>query len=88
LTSTLIQTYFWIVCIATKVGQARFLKQEITLEIKLLHNYIVKDVFVSNALAQFAMNRTNASEARHITLNGLQNMMVVNDSRPKPLLCK
>lgn len=51
-----------------------------------LQRYKSKDVFLTNALVQFAMNRMNANESRNITLKGVQNMMIGNDTRPKPLL--
>jgi acyl-CoA synthetase (AMP-forming)/AMP-acid ligase II len=51
-----------------------------------LQRYKTKDTFLTNALVQFAMNRMNPSDCRHITLKGVQNMMLANDSRPKPLL--
>ncbi|KAI9483334.1 MAG: hypothetical protein EXX96DRAFT_477885 [Benjaminiella poitrasii] len=51
-----------------------------------LQRYKTKDIFVTNALIQFAMNRMNTNECRHITLKGIQNLMLANDNRPKPLL--
>lgn len=51
-----------------------------------LQKYKTKDAFLTNALVQFAMNRINVNETRHINLNGVQNLMLANDSRPKPLL--
>ncbi|KAI8098165.1 uncharacterized protein B0P05DRAFT_460540 [Gilbertella persicaria] len=51
-----------------------------------LQRHKVKDAFLTNALVQFAMNRMNANDSRHITLKGVQNLMLANDNRPKPLL--
>ncbi|KAI8647924.1 hypothetical protein BD408DRAFT_407997 [Parasitella parasitica] len=51
-----------------------------------LQRYKTKDAFLTNALVQFAMNRMNNNECKHITLKGVQNLMLANDGRPKPLL--
>ncbi|KAI7903951.1 uncharacterized protein BX663DRAFT_432535 [Cokeromyces recurvatus] len=51
-----------------------------------LQRYKTKDAFVTNALIQFAMNRMNVNDCKHITLKGVQNLMLANDNRPKPLL--
>lgn len=52
-----------------------------------LQRYKTKDAFLTNALVQFAMNRMNANDnTRPINLKGVQNLMLANDGRPKPLL--
>ncbi|KAF1806668.1 hypothetical protein FB192DRAFT_1419487 [Mucor lusitanicus] len=51
-----------------------------------LQRYKTKDAFLTNALVQFAMNRMNNNDCKHITLKGVQNLMLANDGRPKPLL--
>lgn len=51
-----------------------------------LQKYKTKDAFLTNALVQFAMNRINVNTTRQINLQGVQNLMLANDCRPKPLL--
>ncbi|OBZ84780.1 Uncharacterized protein C56F8.02 [Choanephora cucurbitarum] len=51
-----------------------------------LQRHKAKDAFLTNALVQFAMNRMHTSDSRHIVLKGVQNIMLANDNRPKPLL--
>ncbi|KAI7894766.1 uncharacterized protein EV154DRAFT_536494 [Mucor mucedo] len=53
---------------------------------ELFQTYKTKDAFLTNALVQFSMNRINLNETRHIQLKGVQNLMLANDNRPKPLL--
>lgn len=51
-----------------------------------LQRYKTKDTFLTNALVQFAMNRIIANEGKHVNLKGVQNLMLSNDNRPKPIL--
>jgi hypothetical protein len=46
----------------------------------------VKDAFVTSMLLQYAMSRMQPKDV--LKLNGLQNMMLATDARPKPLFCK
>lgn len=52
------------------------------------YSFIAKDVCASHLLLQYAMNRTNPADQRSIALQTVQNLMLVTDSRPKPVLCK
>ncbi|GAA5813196.1 hypothetical protein MFLAVUS_006670 [Mucor flavus] len=51
-----------------------------------LQRYKTKDTFLTNALVQFAMNRIDANDGKQVNLKGVQNLMLSNDNRPKPLL--
>ncbi|KAI8979625.1 hypothetical protein BDF20DRAFT_820289 [Mycotypha africana] len=50
-----------------------------------LQRFKAKDVFVTNALVQFAMNRMkNYAEYKHLNLKGVQNIMLASDDRSHP----
>lgn len=77
--------YLYVGCSTVLIPSADFYINPISF-FESLQRYKTKDTFLTNALVQFAMNRIDANDGKQVNLKGVQNLMLSNDNRPKPLL--
>ncbi|KAI8393541.1 uncharacterized protein BYT42DRAFT_488202 [Radiomyces spectabilis] len=75
----------YVGCVTVVIPLAEFYVNPMTF-FEMLQRYKAKDVFVNQALMQYAMNRITPAETRRLSLQAVQNFMLAVNGTPNPIL--